>query len=284
MSANRKHGDRLLKLGTAICILSAAVCIVIGVIFWMRGRALLGESPTLPDLANYGGYLQGAVASVWALAGVFLILVAFLAQTRQLRQQDAEMENQQEQFRLQQENMTRQSFENLFFQLLNLQSKVASEFQVTLETAHTGVASFKPLYGRLKENLTLAALADFDLKNKAKGINPSPETQRDFAIAQYLAFYKPFHAELGHYFRNLYHIFKFIKSSEFQHAEQRRYSSLARAQLSPYELTLLFYNCITPLGDKFKLLIEEFGLLENLEKSLLIDPEHVHFYEATAYR
>jgi hypothetical protein len=49
-------------------------------------------------------------------------------------------------------------------------------------------------------------------------------------------------------------------------------------------LTLLFYNCVTPLGDKFKLLVEEFGLLENLEKSLLIDPEHANFYDASAYR
>ena len=284
MTANQKNGDRLLKLGTAVCIVSAAVCVIIGVVFWMRGRALLVDSPTMQDLANYGSYLQGAVASVWALAGVFLILVAFLAQTRQLRQQDAELENQQEQFRLQQESMTRQSFENLFFQLLNLQSKVASEFQVTLGTAYTGVAGFKPLYGRLKEGFTHAALADFDLKNKAKGINPSVETRREFAIQQYLAFYQPFHAELGHYFRNLYHIFKFIKSSDFEHKEQRRYSSLARAQLSPYELTLLFYNGITPLGDKFKLLIEEFGLLENLEKSLLIEPEHANFYDANAYR
>ena len=284
MSANRKHGDRLLKWGTVICIVSAAVSIIIGVVFWMRGRELLGNAPNLQDLANYGSYLQGAVASLWALAGVFLIVVAFLAQTRQLRQQDAELENQQEQFRLQQESSTRQSFENLFFQLLNLQSKVATEFRVVLETDEAGAASFKPLYGRLKNAFTQKAFAEFQLANKTKGNQPPLETQREFAIAQYLIFYKPFQAELGHYFRNLYHIFKFIKSSGFDHKEQRRYSSLARAQLSPYELTLLFYNCISPLGDKFKLLIEEFGLLENLEKELLLAPEHAEFYEAGAYR
>src|SRR5579871_422569 len=220
MSANHKAGDRLLKWGSTVCIVSAALCVGGGILFWMRGRALLGNSPNLQDLANYGSYLQGAVASLWALAGVFLILVAFLAQTRQLRQQDAELEAQQEQSRQQQESSTRQSFENLFFQLLNLQSKVASEFQATIDAPYSGVASFKPLYRKFRENFA-RAIVDFEKTHKVKGIVPSLEMRREFVIAEYLVFYKPYQAELGHYFRNLYHIFKFIKSSEFEHREQR---------------------------------------------------------------
>jgi hypothetical protein len=57
-----------------------------------------------------------------------------------------------------------------------------------------------------------------------------------------------------------------------------------RAQLSAYELLLLFYNSITSFGkEKFKPLIEEFHLLKTVPKNLLIDSTHKNFYNETAF-
>jgi len=45
-------------------------------------------------------------------------------------------------------------------------------------------------------------------------------------IAYYEKFYLYHQADLGHYFRTLYHIFKFVKTSDI--TDKRRYTTLAR--------------------------------------------------------
>ena len=89
-------------------------------------------------------------------------------------------------------------------------------------------------------------------------------------------------ADTGHYFRNLYNIMKFIKNSTI--TNKKLYTNIIRAQLSSYELVLLFYNCLSEVGNqKFKPLVEEFALLKNMDFKDLIDPEHEHLYESSAY-
>jgi hypothetical protein len=65
---------------------------------------------------------------------------------------------------------------------------------------------------------------------------------------------------------------------------KRRYTSLARAQLSMYELGLVFYDGLSRYGEKFKPLIERYGLLEHLDKNLLFNKEHAKFYTDGAYK
>jgi hypothetical protein len=88
--------------------------------------------------------------------------------------------------------------------------------------------------------------------------------------------------ELGHYFRNLYHLFKFVKDAEslkhsdgkIEYQNTRRYTSLVRATLSQFELGLLFYNCASKLGsERFKPIVEEFGLLKNFNTDGLLKQE-----------
>jgi hypothetical protein len=71
--------------------------------------------------------------------------------------------------------------------------------------------------------------------------------------------------ELGHYFRNLYHIFKFIdESTIIDNHEKARYAKLVRAQLSTPELALLFFNGLSPKGANFKKYIEKYSILLDL--------------------
>lgn len=57
-----------------------------------------------------------------------------------------------------------------------------------------------------------------------------------------------------------------------------------RAQLSAFELALLFYNCLSEYGrDKFKPLVEEFGLLKNMRRGLLFEEAHQGLFVYTAF-
>ena len=86
---------------------------------------------------------------------------------------------------------------------------------------------------------------------------------------------------LDHYFRHLYRIFKYIEDSElFTEEEKYQYASMARSSLSPYELVLLFYNCLSTNGkEKFKPLIETFALFNNLRLDLLIQKDQEIYKE-----
>src|SRR5690606_14728030 len=89
-------------------------------------------------------------------------------------------------------------------------------------------------------------------------------------------------ADLSHYFRTIYHIFKFIDESKV--IDKKRYASIARAQLSSYEQVLLFYNCLHQNGkEKFKPLIEKFSLFKNIDRNLIFSLEHLKEYDDNAF-
>ena len=88
---------------------------------------------------------------------------------------------------------------------------------------------------------------------------------------------------LSHYFRNLYHIFKFIYLSDLiENNRKRFYSTIVRAQLSSDELFLIFYNSICGQGyPKFLFFIKEYNLLENFDFNRIYKfPFHYQIYES----
>lgn len=93
------------------------------------------------------------------------------------------------------------------------------------------------------------------------------------------------HYELGHYFRHLYHILKFISDEKRkalegisdEHEEDRiktwykGYADLLQAILSVEELKIAYYNCAS--FENAKALFLEFQFTENLTKGNLIRPD-----------
>lgn len=95
----------------------------------------------------------------------------------------------------------------------------------------------------------------------------------------------------AHYFRNLYHILKYIDDSELISSnEKQRYSRFVRAQLSQAELVALFYNSISdvplPGRDNLELgypkmgrLLRRFDMLQNMSERNVIHPLHKKIFE-----
>ena len=79
----------------------------------------------------------------------------------------------------------------------------------------------------------------------------------------YTDFFLAHAAQLGHYFRHLYHLLKFIQTEG--EIEKQKYSDLVQAQMSYDELYLIAINGISNYGRKKMLpLLNEFSFLENL--------------------
>lgn len=98
----------------------------------------------------------------------------------------------------------------------------------------------------------------------------------------------------SHYFRNLYHILKFISESPLiGDSEKDRYSRFVRAQLSQVELVTLFYNSIEdiklPGRDDMELgrpkmwnLLRRFDMLQNMNPRSLIHPKHLDIFNTSS--
>src|SRR5260370_5406523 len=118
----------------------------------------------ISNLGDLGSYLQGTTGSLFALAGLLLIYVAFLGQKLQLlfqreeienqkeqfaheqalqkeqaAQQEKELERQRAQFPIQNESIKLQNYESSFFQLLHLHN------QIVMELKYTGMDRFNPV-------------------------------------------------------------------------------------------------------------------------------------------
>jgi Putative phage abortive infection protein len=91
------------------------------------------------------------------------------------------------------------------------------------------------------------------------------------AIYEY--YYNIFQSDLGHYFRNLYHLVRFIENGNIDDPTKREHLKILRAQLSNYEILLLAYNGLSVHGRKFKPLIEKYELLKNLNFEINLDPQ-----------
>ena len=306
-----KFSKRLLVIGL--------VLLLIGFVMFIWNDWSLSTSDKLKSdkVGQFGDFVGGLIGSIWALAGVVLFYVALTeqrsdfatnrkvldAQTEALKQQIKEFELQREElsetrkvFSIQSETLKKQQFESTFFNLLNLHHEIVNS--IDLQSRVDKYQGFEKIFARgLSEGQKNEKIVEITTGRDCfvkfcKGFRNSyrenkesnPElTERELCDKSYQEYYENHQSDLGHYFRNLYHIFKFIKNTELEN--KKRYTSLVRAQLSNDELFLLFYNSSSKLGkDKFLPLIEEFHLLKNLNRKFFIEENnHSEFYKKSAF-
>ncbi len=183
---------------------------------------------------------------------------------------------QQEELTLTRDEIKKQHFENMLFRMLEIHNSIVNDFDLRYtqddERHKEGDISSRgrDCFFTFHENLKMIYSHELE------------KDSSDILAETYEKFWCLHKRDLGHYFRYLYNIFKFIDNSRMK--EKKVYSSIVRAQLSDYELAILFYNCISINGnEKFKPLVEEFHLLDNLPRELLLDKEHYDMYPSCAY-
>lgn len=173
--------------------------------------------------------------------------------------------DQAQTFEKQSEIQSTQLFEGTFFQLLR--RLTAAQDDVRWMTELSGRAAVRRHYDRFAQN----AKQKIGLENISSS---TPESIQE-VLEVFAAYLQKNQSELNHYFRILYHVFKFIENSNISEESKASYANLARAQLSTFELCLLFYNGLVGEGaEGMKPLIERFGLLKHVDATLLIDDKH----------
>ncbi|MCR4348057.1 MAG: putative phage abortive infection protein [Sulfuricaulis sp.] len=218
--------------------------LIVLVVWTLGGILLYGRA----DRGTFGD-MFGAVNALFAgLAFAGIIYTIFLQRT-ELELQRRELTETRKELEGQKLQLERQAFENAFFQMLTLHNEIVGSFSYS---SVLGVRVFqgKECFSGIKNDFLVAYL-----KNPTKG-GPIEERYKTYYLTHA-------HEVLGHYFRNLYQIVKYINDSTVQN--KKFYTNIIRAQLSSAELFLLFFNSLSEFGyEKFHPLILKFELLEHL--------------------
>lgn len=168
---------------------------------------------------------------------------------------------------------TIQRFENTFFLMVSLHQQILQDIYIHLKNK-------KILRGRR----CFGFLYKEYLKAYEEQFKNSSADELSLITETYFEFYEKRQDKLAHYFQTLYNIIKYVNEADAG-IDKKKYINLIRAQLSVYELGLLFYNCLAELGrDKFKPLIEEYSLFKNMPKSILYTEEHTKLYSESAFK
>jgi hypothetical protein len=269
------RSQRYKEIGSLIAVVGTSVACLAAFAFWFVLRRN-GASTYPPDWGVFGDYFGG-------IAGTLVSLVALYALVMNIRLQSEELEDTRAQLDQQRRVMNRQAFDSMFFQLLGQFREVASN--VRCEAVATGrVVVGRPAFEELADQLSKGWFPDdFYPDGRPKGEAELLELQDLFA-----KLYRLHEPELGPYFRSLYHIFKFIDENTTRSKGRKvRYANIARAQLSKYELVLLFYNCLYGEGIEFRPLIEKYGVLRHVSRPSLLKGSHWEnrlFYRASAFQ
>ncbi len=211
-------------------------------------RLEFAKSPD--DFAKFGDYIGGTIGTIVALIGVVFVYRTYKLQI--------DISSKQE------EKLDRQLFESSFFLLLGQQRDILKSMKG--EFSRGQGKSKEKLEGvdymaRLRLDLSVRLL---DLNYESVALESGDLNKIKIIVNQIFQDLFQGHAsQLGHYFRHLYHIVKFVEESDVN--DKKSYMDLIQAQMSTDELYLSAINGISNYGRKKMLpLMNQYSLLENL--------------------
>lgn len=273
----------------AILIVSLLACVGISILgIWLSYLYVGGQKPVVSqeDILNARGLFGdswggvNAIISAFAFAGV---IVTLFLQNRDLNLQRKEMARQREEFEKENETLKYQRFENLFYNMLNLQQEIVAGLKFDYEEKELIPVTPSPdnILTQEKRRVIRSVSGREVFQYLFREVRFDTGKKSNFGSPIYIYGYRGYLHERGlttydetripsifdHYFRHLYKIIQFVDNQGFPFEEAYKYVSLLRGTLSRYELVWIYYNALS--FEKIKKLIEKYSLLKNMREDLL---------------
>ena len=239
-------------------VAGVAFLLVIGL--WAGTWSWVGTWPTTER--GIFGDMFGSVNALFSGLAFVGLIYAILLQRQELKLQREELKstrNELQGSRKAQEAhndfVKLQTFEGTFFQLVRSLNEVVDALEI--RDGERVLLRGRSSFGFFKSQLWRTYSTALDSMGAGTfGV--------ERAVAAYDAYYKSFGQQLGHYYRVLYNATKFVDQADV--VNKKLYTNIVRALLSDDEVCLLFYNCLSPRGAKFKPLVEKYALLKMLHE------------------
>ncbi|NRS15863.1 hypothetical protein HP398_05370 [Brevibacillus sp. HB1.4B] len=269
-----QKGERgeLLKIGVILLAIFALLNpFIIKFGYGITNQELLGQT---------GDWLGGSSVPLLTFASFVLLIATFTTQKKELEQTNKALLEQQEELELTRQahlaqnlNLEKQRVESAIFQGISLHNEIVNSMErveenqdynynthsrTTYVVTHSGRNVIKELYLELSFKLST------DIEHM------TIDKRLLIIQSKYKFWYEENEHYIGHYYRNLYHLFKMIDTSILDPKEKEKYADIVRAQLSSSELLLLFYNAVSFTEENnFIPLIIRYNILKHINKSML---------------
>lgn len=230
---------------------------------------------------TFGDFVGGTLNPVLSFLTFMALLVTIVLQQTELADTRRELAASARALESQRNSLDRQNFEATFFRMLSLHNTIVNSIDLewyTQKKSNLGASEFKE---RRKKGRDCFIMFYDDYRNYYENSSHLHE-ERDRLQGAYDKMWEKRQKDLAHYYRYLYNVFRFVY--EYKGIDDKlKYIKLLRAQLSDYELLMLFYTALNKNGIKYWLYIHEYSLFDNLPPSLLIDVSHKGFYSPRSF-
>lgn len=224
---------------------------------WNFGSRPLSSS--VEKWGQFGDYIGGVLNPSLAFISVVLVCMTLYSTSKQ---------------------SSVQSFESILFELLRFHKDNLSGIKVEYseENKYTGRDALSYYMMEIKFNLSFIVDDSLPLNDRLKeSVDMVYMEDNNFS-------------NVGHYFRNIYHIYKHIDDSDvLSEKEKIKYAKLVRAQISSIESGALLLNGYSTAGLSAKKYIEKYSLLQGFSlingfKNQLDVLGALEFYSDIAYK
>lgn len=278
-------------------------------IYFVKGH-INSNDLEFTKLGTYGDFIGGSLGTILSIVAVILVYRTYISQKEELSMSRRLLEQQQfentffNMLKVHQDLKNNLSFntEKLIVKKLDVSSALAggrleekgyivtgrSFFQIASEDFHKFFYHFKYVdRPDIINNEINKKTIDAGFGLLYQRLN-SKQHLKEIKF-KYDLFFSHYANYLGDYFRNLYHILKFIsqrKSFELKklnnqstkeeiELKYKTYADIIQSQMNFSELQLTFYNSFK--FRKVRKLVKEFNFVENLHSSNLLDEYHMNF-------
>lgn len=302
--------DKSLTYQSIFGIIALLFIAITTLVLYLKGH-ISNRDIDFTKFGTYGDFIGGVLGTIFSVFAVLLIYKTYVTQKEELELSRALFSNQ--------------NFENTFFNMLKVHQELRKEinfsplgngiFDDNQKIGHSiqGKAFFEfiqkeftKLWKYEYDESKMNALTDkigqkhkvykyiYESNSSMKISNSEgqfidksiSEHLKDIKDLKYPIFWEKYDNYIGDYFRNIYHILKYIseekskeitnsRNKETTNKKYKKYADILQSQMSYSELFFMFYNALT--FTKVKKYIEEFNFIENLMVERLLHPKHAKF-------
>lgn len=247
-------------------IAGLAVCAVVFTYFLFHHAPPSGNHSRWGE---FGDFFGGILNPIFGFLGFTALLYTIKLQSTELRLTRKELSNSSKALAAQNETLQHNNFENSFFQMLQLHNDIVGSVSMEPPTSSTGEQK-QPTTGR---DCFVLFHKRFRAEYQSyKSRNPSKE-DREVLDISHSEYFKIYQTIIGHYYRYLVSIYRFVDESSIENKEY--YCGQVTALLSDAELALLHYFSISSYSDKnIHQLIQQYAPGERLSDPHFFDESH----------
>lgn len=231
--------------------------------------------------STFGDFIGGTLNPVLTFLTFMALLITIVLQQKELAETRNELAASARALEDQHQSLDRQNFETTFFQMLTLHNTIVNS--IDLEWSKRNPSSYDVASGDVNRRVFgRDCFKQFFVNYKNNYNDCAAPTDRERLQQAYSVFREWRQQDLAHYYRYLYNVLRFVH--DYKNINDKlKYVKLLRAQLSDYELLMLFYTAINKNGLNYWIYIHDYELFDNLPPSMLIKPEHKDLYSEKSF-